>query len=57
MKKIYESPVAEVVSFTALEQMATVSLDTTPRLATTLNLDGHISYDTVDRTTSAFGTF
>ena len=31
MKKIYESPVAEVVSFTALEQLAT--LDTEVRLA------------------------
>ena len=31
MKKIYESPVAEVVSFTALEQLATLSNE--PRLA------------------------
>jgi len=31
MKNIYESPVAEVVSFTALEALAT--LDSEPRLA------------------------
>ena len=31
MKNIYESPVAEVISFTALEALAT--LDSEPRLA------------------------
>ena len=31
MKNIYESPVAEVINFTALEQLAT--LDNEPRLA------------------------
>ena len=56
MNKIYESPVAEVVSFTALEQMATVGLETTPKLATTLSLDVGREYDLIERT-SALNNF
>ena len=47
MKKIYESPVAEVVNFAALEKMANlnpVALDTIP------TLNGTINYSKVSKT-------
>ena len=50
MKKIYESPVAEVVNFAALEKMANlnpVALDALDNIPT---LNGTINYSKVSKT-------
>ena len=57
MKKIYESPVAEVVSFTALEQMATMKSIRTVDLPKALSLEENINYDAIYRDTSMFTNF
>lgn len=53
MKKVYESPVAEVVSFAALEQMATLKTTKTVTLPTALSLTMGIEYSAEDRTSLA----